>query len=288
MKNTQLLALGLVALGAITLASRPAHALPSSLGFYPSTDIYTKGNIHLDVYSYNSTKFDQNFPAQGITYGVGPDKTGVIGRTEVGYDYAFGNGSLSFGKRISFNAKTQLFNDDKQQIRVVAGGWILGDSATNPNYGYLLASKNVNKIGRFHVGYAHGFSKGVFVAASGNGRASGRDSLQLSYDRLITPKLQFVTDFYSGKGPYAGVQPTVYYSVNDKASFGLGYFRTNNRSFASASRDQIYVSFAYNFDFNKPAPVPANSNPGPATGGEAQTPASNGAPAPAPAAPATP
>jgi len=175
-----------------------------------------------------------------------------------------------------------LFNDDKQQIRVVAGGWLLGSSSTNPNYVYLLGSKNFNKIGRFHVGYAYGLSRGVFNTASAAGvvSAPGRSSLHLGYDRLITPKLQFVTDYYSGKSPFAGIQPTVYYSVTDKASFGLGYFYLNNRQ--AAVKDQLYLSFAYNFDFNKVAPTPGSSNPSPSTGTGPAEP-SNGGPAPVPA-----
>ena len=269
MKNTfRLLVAGALCAGVATFAARPAHALPSSLGAYPSTDIYTKGNIHFDADDYTSSDFKTGvLPTQGITYGIGPDRTGPLGRTEVGYDFNFGTGgSVSFGKRIFFNAKTQLYNNDAQQIRVVAGGWDLGDSATNPNYIYLLASKNFTKIGRFHIGYAYGASKGVFNTTSAEGvtTSPGRSSLHLAYDRLLTPKLQFVIDYYSGKSPFAGVQPTVYYSVNDKASFGIGYFRLNNRT--ATVKNQIYLAFAYNFDFNKPAPTPASSNPAPSTG----------------------
>lgn len=290
MKNSfQLLTAGLFCFGLATLAARPAHALPSSLGAFPSTDIYTKGNIHFDADSYSSTNVKTIvLPTQGLTYGVGPDRNGLFGRTEVGYDYNFSSSSpLSFGKRIFGNAKTQLYSNDRQQLRVVAGGWLLGDSATNPNYLYLLASKNVNKIGRFHVGYAYAASNGLFqvnntpdVPADGT-RTRGRSSLHLAYDRLITPKLQFVVDYYSGKSPFAGVQPTLYYSVTDKASFGVGYFRLNDR--AAAVRDQLYLAFAYNFDFKKAAPDAGSSNPAPSTGtGPAEGAATNGGPAPVP------
>ena len=288
------LAMGAFCAGFATLAAPKAHALPSGLGAFPSTDIYTKGNIHLDVDSYSSTNVKTIvLPTQGLTYGVGPDTSGVFGRTEVGYDYNFSSSSpLSFGKRIFGNIKTQLFNNDKQQVRVVAGGWLLGDSTTNPNYLYLLGSKNFTGVGRFHLGYAYAASTGLFQfnnTTSNTTATRGRSSVHLGYDRLITPKLQFCIDYYSGKGPFAGVQPTVYYSVNDKASFGLGYFRLNDR--AAAVPDQLYLAFLYNFDFNKAAPTPGNSNPAPstgtgpatsapATGGPAPT---NGGPAPAPA-----
>lgn len=281
------LALGACALVAASFAAPQAHAFPSALGAYPSTDIYTKDNIHLDVASYSSTNLKNIvLPTAGLTYGIGPDRSGALGRSEAGFDFNFSSaGSVSFGKRIFFNAKTQLYNNDAQQIRVVAGGWALGDSTANPNYLYLLASKNFNRIGRFHVGYAYGASRGVFNTTSATGltTAPGRSSLHLAYDRLITPKLQFVVDYYSGKSPFAGVQPTVYYSVNDKAGFGLGYFRLNNK--AATVRNQLYLQFLYNFDFKKAAAAPTtgNSNPAPSTGtGPAESAPSNGGPAPVP------
>jgi len=292
-KHFQLVAAALLVAGAATIATRPAHALPSALGAYPSTDMYSKGNIHFDADSYISTNLKTSvLPTQGLTYGIGPDKTGVFGRSEVGYDVNFNtpstpSGQLSFGNRIFFNAKTQLYNDDKQELRVVAGGWDLGSASSNPNYVYLLASKNFKQIGRIHVGYAYGLTKGLFNTTSTVGQVTttsspGRSSLHLGYDRLITPKLQFVTDYYSGKGPFAGIQPTLYYSVNDKASFGLGYFYLNNRQ--TAVKNQLYFAFAYNFDFNKAAPTPGSSNPSPATGtGPAAGAPSNGGPAPVPA-----
>ena len=290
--NLHLVALGLLAMGVTTLAPRAAHALPTALGAFPSTDISTKGNFRNDIAAYTSTNLDTTvLPTQGIEYGAGPDKNGLFGRTEFGYDYNFTSAAkINFGKRLFGNVKTQLYSDDKQQVRVVAGGWLLGDSQTSPNYVYLLASKNFNKFGRVHVGYAYAISDGLFNTTNSTTNVTtsqGRSSLHLGYDRLITPKLQFVTDYYSGKGPFAGIQPTLYYSVTEKASFGLGYFRATSK--AVSPRNQLYISFAYNFDFNKAAPEPANSNPAPSNGNDAAqsgtTGATNGGPAPVPPTP---
>lgn len=269
--SLQLLAAGLVVAGA-SFVARPAHATPSTLGFYPSTDIYGKGNIHYDADAYTRTDLKNSTGiTSGLVYGFGPDSSKVFGRTEAGADYNFTSygTNLSVGKRVFGNIKTQLFNDDKSQTRVVVGGWGLGDSSTNPNYLYLLGSKNFPKFGRFHLGVAHALSSNYFVASGTSGTDRGKTSLQLGYDKYITPKLQFAADFYSGKGPASGVQPTLYYYVNDKADFGLGYFRLNDRN--QGTHDQLYICFDYNFDFKSPVqattapPAPETNTANPAT-----------------------
>ncbi|BCM88180.1 hypothetical protein IAD21_00007 [Abditibacteriota bacterium] len=270
--SLKLVVAGLLVAGAATFGARPACAAPSGLGAFPSTDIYGKGTIHYDADTYQSSNFKTGLlTTSGLVYGFGPDSSKALGRTEAGFDYNFGlGGGLTFEKRIFGNIKTQLYNNDDSQIRVVAGGWGLGDSNTNPNYVYLLGSKNFNKIGRFHLGYAYAISDNLFQVNNTPGTGSttrGRQSVQVGYDRFITPKLQFCADFYSGKGPYAGVQPTLYYYVNDKADFGLGYFRLNDSN--AAVRNQLYICFDYNFDFNKgvqsttapPAPETNPANP---------------------------
>ncbi len=263
MKNTlHLVAMGLLALGATTFASRPALATPSTLGAFPSTDVYGQGNIHYDADTYQSTNFKTGvITTSGLTFGVGPDTTKTFGRTEVGFDYNFGTpGELQFSKRIFGNFKTQLYNNDDSQVRLVAGGWLLGDSATNPNYAYILGSKNFPEVGRFSVGYAHALSTGLFQFSNtpnGATRTRGRGSVHLGFDRYLTPDLGLTLDYYSGKGPYGGAQATLYYYFNGgKSDFGLGYFRLNDQA-SSAPKNQFYICLDYNFDFKKPAATPA-------------------------------
>ena len=278
MNKLTLSAAALLTIGFAASAPRLAQATPSGLGAFPSTDIYAKNTLHYDADTYQSTSLDQNvLTTSGLVYGFGPEKDGVAGRTEAGFDFNFGApGKVSFGKRIFGNLKTQLYNNDKSQIRVVAGGWLLGDSKANPNYLYLLGAKNFAKIGRFHVGYAYAASKNLFqsnntpaVNGTVSTRTVGRSSLQLGYDKFIVPKLQFCIDYYSGKGPFSGTQPSLYYYVNETTDFGLGYFRANNRDISP--RNQIYLCFDHNFDFNKKvtpttgAPAPETNPANPAT-----------------------
>ncbi|RYG61517.1 hypothetical protein EON80_23870 [bacterium] len=240
---------GLLLAGGVLLGTRNAHATPASGGFYPTTDIYAKGNVHYDADAYTKDDLKDSFSlTNGLTFGLGPETDKIFGRTEVGFDYNFtsGLGDLSVGKRLLGNFKTQLYNNDETATRIVAGGWGLGSTRTQPNYLYLLGSKSFSG-NRIHVGVAHSLSDDVITR--------NRTSLQLGYDRYLTPKIQFVADYYSGKGPASGVQPTLYYYLNDKSDIALGYFRANNRDLGDA-RNQIYICFDYNFDLKA-----ANANP---------------------------
>ena len=252
MKHTLHLTAAALTLVGASFLTRTASATPSTLGFYPSTDIYGRGNIHFDADTYQSTGLRTGvITTSGITYGFGPDSDKLFGRTEAGFDYNFGSsGPLKFGDRIFGNFKTQLYNSDAKGIRVVAGGWGLGDSSLNPNYAYLLGSKNFPKIGRFHLGVARGLSDKYFGG-------SDKTSLHLAYDRTLGKSLSFCADYYTGKGPASGVQPTFYYYPNERCDFGLGYFHANSNSVNP--RNQLYICFDYNFGANDKTPPPADT-----------------------------
>lgn len=257
MKSSKLLmSIGGVAMivGAFGGSMKPAQATPATLGFYPASDIYGKGTFHLDVDSYGrSTKMDA-VTSVGLTGGLG-DSDGLFGRSEIGADYLMSSGgstpvdpdtgkSLSGTKRFLLNAKTQLYNDEAKGVRVVAGVWGVGNKKIYaPNVAYVLGAKSFD-WGRVHVGVAHSLAKKETIATpAGN---HDRTFLHLAYDRALTDKLSFAVDWYSGKSAISGVQPSLYYAVNDKASFGIGLMRFNDKSI-SPTRNQLYLCFDYNF-----------------------------------------
>jgi hypothetical protein len=248
--------------------STRANATPATLGFYPATDIYGPGTFHLDVDTYGKGVNADAIVSSGLTYGIG-DKDGAFGRSEVGLDYVLSLAGaapstlgIKAGKRLLFNAKTQLFNNSESGTRVVAGVWGVGNKAIfAPNVGYITGSKTF-EFGRVHLGLAHSFAKKATVATpAGN---ADRTNLQLGFDRYITPKLQFAADFYSGKSGYSGFQPTLYYYINDKADFGLGYMRFNDQT-VTPKRNQIYACFDYNFGGGGSTPAPETAPAAPAT-----------------------
>ncbi len=221
------------------VAATPAHATGSGLGFYPSTDVYGDGVFHFDADTY-SEDFTKNFGTSlGIEYGLGD-------KFEFGVDYGVSGGATKVGERAAFNAKYKFLDGGADGISAAVGAWGVGKKSTGfANVGYLLGSKNFS-FGRVHLGVAHSFGDEDILG-------DDKTSIAVGYDKYITPKVQFAIDYYSGKNSYAGVQPTLYYYINEKADFGLGYFRPNN----SDLEDQIYFCFDYNFDFKKTAEVVA-------------------------------
>lgn len=248
-----------VAVAALGMGMRPALATPATLGFFPSTDTYADKSFHLDVDSYRLKNFSgPSFDTAGLTYGIGEtDK--AFGRSEIGFDYV-SSGTNKFSNRLLFNGKTQIYNNPESTLKAVAGVWLLGSKGSGAaNVGYLLGSKAF-KFGRIHAGVAHAFRD-----QGGNTETF----LQLGYDKAITSKLSFAADFYSGRGPLSGIQPTLYYAVNDKASFGIGYF-INREPSGAPKNDQLYLCFDYNFGG---APAQQEAQPvSPATGTPPATP----------------
>ena len=237
MRNTLKVSVaGALVAGALATAT-PAHAAPSALGFYPSTDVYADGIYHFDFDTY-SEGLTENFGTTfGITYGIGD-------KAEVGFDYGVSNFGDSFSENIFFNAKYKFLDGGADGVSAVVGAWGLGKKRFGyANIGYVKASKNFD-FGRVNVGVARSFGDEDIVG-------DDKTSLTLGYDKYITPNLQFAVDFYSGKNSYAGVQPSLYYYINEKANFGLGYMLYNN----SGLQDQVYFAFDYNFDFKKTAEV---------------------------------
>lgn len=239
----------LVLAGALT-STKPALATAAGLTFYPSVDVYSKGNFHFDSDTFFDKKVGNGsaFSSIGLAYGIGPDKDGAFGRSELGFDVITNTGSIvgsNFGDRLQLNGKTQLYNNDKSQTRVVAGFWGLGSKKSfAPNVIYVTGAKTFD-FGRVHIGVAQSLQQKAIVG-------NDRTNLTLGYDKVFGGgKFQFTADYYTGKTAYSVFAPGLIYYMNDKSDFQLGYLRFNDRTL----RDQIYLGFDYNFGGAAPAPT---------------------------------
>ncbi len=246
-------------MGAAVSFTNPAQATDSGLGFYPTADIYPDGNFHFDYDTFgNGLKTDVG-TSVGLEYGFGKGGDGLFGRNEIGADYivsGFANGSPE--KRLGFNFKTQIFNNDDKGLRLAAGVAGLGDKANFGSIDARLLGYKTLDFGRVHAGVWRAF-----------GRAPGVDDtngIQLGFDRSLGKKTIIGLDWRSG--PTGVLAPCVIYNLNDKSGIEVCSGRANN-----GSGWTTYLAFDYNFDFKKgnAAPVnppnldtaPGTANPGP-------------------------
>ncbi|HEX8463600.1 MAG TPA: hypothetical protein VF627_03195, partial [Abditibacterium sp.] len=198
------------------LSLKPASATPSGLSAYPAPNIYPKGNLHFDADYFGATNGNgSNFSTFGLTYGAGPEKDGLFGRSEFGFDYVNNTAGLNNGNRLLFNAKTQLYNNSAKGLKASVGLYGFGSRSLGVgNWVSVLGSKAFN-FGRVTVGGAY--------ATRSNIVAGSRGVLQLGFDKAITEKVIFAIDYQSGKGQF--LAPGVIYRLNDKAGIELSYFR---------------------------------------------------------------
>lgn len=239
----------------------PAHSLlaaPATLTLYPSTDIYDRGRFHLDSDLVSRNARQTTFASAGLNYGLGSGRDGLFGRTDVGIEYlpAPLNG-VSAGRRVIFNAKTQLYNHTRgaMTMRLVMGvrglgrrGGIASGNTVGPkNVAYLVGSRTFG-FGRLHLGVAHSFADRAFLLTpAGN---ADRTYLQLGYDRALGSKFRFSADYYTGKSSISALAPGITYYVDDKANFQVGLIRYNDSSIAP--RTQVIGSFNYDFGGEPP------------------------------------
>ena len=256
----------LVAAGiGMSLTSHEAKAIPTTLTYYPSTDFVSMGDVHFNVSTYGKGVKTNAFDSVGLTYGWGPDTSKIFGRTEFGLDYYTGPASgVDVSKRVEFNIKTQLFNDDAKGIRLVAGAWgvgskgdlTTGNTIQPPDYIYLLGSKAF-PFGRIHVGVAEALATKETIATPGQGFPGpltgnpAKTSLQLGYDKALgSGKWVFSTDYYTGKSAYGVVAPALLYNINDRSDVQVGWIRYNDSTVAP-SRNQTYIALDYFFSVLK-------------------------------------
>jgi hypothetical protein len=234
-----------VAVAAGVAMTRPAAATPSGLINLPSTDIYEKGTIHLDI-DYIRFLKDSGFKADdqlgaGVTYGLGPGTDRIFGRSEIGLDYNINRLAAApsgLGKNLFFNAKTQLYNNDEQGLRATLGVFNVGDESSSYRPIYVNASKNFGeKVGRVHLGYIRTLANDI--------NPGDEDAIQIAYERKITNKLLFLAEYATGDGPFGALGGSLAYYIDDRSAVQLAYSRLNSSAFPQ--RNFIYVGYDINF-----------------------------------------
>lgn len=266
MKSLRILsAIMLGAAVSLSACDAPLQASPSGLIVLPSTDIFDRGVLHLDldgtVFPRVAREVDDvtgevlsrqadGIATVGLTYGFGPGHSGLFGRSEVGveYDAASLSGIPNNGReRFNYNFKTQLFESPRGDVRVVAGGTQLGHKSVFARLGYVTASKNFGDAGRVHAGVYH-----IFNSVPGN-----RNSLQFAYEKFFGDRLHFIVETNTdttgtiGRNPLGSTALSAVYYLNSHSDVQIAVGRPNT----SAVREGAGNYFIYiGYDFTLKAP----------------------------------
>jgi hypothetical protein len=250
--------------------------------------------------------------AVGMTYGLGPDKSTLFGRTEVGFDYVLSagpysgvsipsgtspegnNGSLpglfsgptlTPAQRTFWGAKTQLYEDPKTMTRLVIGGYLWGPHEANAgDLGFLAISRQTKKDGYFHLGVVHSFAGTQAIKT----RAGHSDHWfgQIDYAYQLKPRLVGGFNCYTGRSTESAIFPAIIYFISDdyNSSVTLGDFHFWDKS-VRPDADQTYVQFDYYFNGPShvrrpwpPAAPPAPKAPEPAPSATPPAPPANTTP----------
>jgi hypothetical protein len=270
-----------------------------------STRIGPYKEWHLeDIYMGNGFQTNGH-TAVGMTYGLGPDKSTFLGRSEVGFDYVlsagpysgvsipsgtspegnsgvlpglFSTATLSPAQRIFWGAKTQLWEDPKTMTRAVIGGYLWGPHEANAgDLGFIAISRQTKKYGYIHVGLVHSFA-GTEAIKTRAGH-SDHTFYQLDYAYQVKPRLVAGFNCYTGRSTESAIFPAIIYFITDdyNSSVTLGDFHFWD-STVRPTQDQTYVQFDYYFNgpshVRRPWPPAAPPAPKP----EAAPPTSEQAP----------
>ena len=227
-------------------------------GILPATDIYADKTFHFDVDRYSTTDFAGSGAGDtaGLTYGIG-DKDGAFGRTPKSVTITSPIRAKISANRCFSTPKLSCITTQPRACALWADyGWrAIPTTRWFPIPATCWRPKR-SISGAFHLGVAHAFSD---------------NNLAPTPTRLLAVGLRSLADFQifvrrrllQRQIAHQRRAPTLYYSVNDKASLALATFSTTKRA-ARATPTSLPV-FRYNFGGPKVAPAPegAPGAPGP-------------------------
>ena len=263
--SIQLIARVIAATALLLSVAGRAGADGNSLIGYPQANIIGENAFHLDVDTVGQKASTNAFTGLGITWGLGSgllgrsgdkgDKDGILGRSEVGVDYVLSAGPfvptiVESRDRFFFNFKTQLYNDDASQTRVVVGGYNLGAaSLATPRELYILAART-HKWGKLQIGLTHAFGpEQGLITPAGN---ADRTYLQASFNRKLVGRLYGAYAGYTGLSTQSRSSVAVAYYLDStyKGSFALGLLRYNDHT-VQPGQYQVYFGFDYDWGGRK-------------------------------------
>jgi len=185
----------------------------------PSTDVQSPKKFYVEA----------NFIAHFDKYSLGGFQTygyrtvyGVNRKFEAGVNFFYTRDGTNSPKEVQFNAKYQVYNNEKHGIAASVGGWSftpVNRSSNRRTYGMVYAngSKKFNRVNGLRL-------TGGFYQLVGVERDSGsKKGWIVGIEQPIKGKLSFAGDWFSGKNRFGYAAAGLSYTFGRRHYVLLGY-----------------------------------------------------------------
>jgi len=198
----------------------PKTCAQSTLFNIPSTDVVAPKKVYLEFDFISHLEKHENGGFQ--TY-VPRIVVGVGKRVEVGANVAFTD-ALAPDQPVEIqpNIKYQFYSNEKNGVAAAAGGILytpIAHRAGIDTFGLLYTTVSKKFKGTYGPRVTGG-GYGLVGRANGNGTEGGAIA---GYEQPLGSKVNFVTDWFSGKNRFGYVTPGFSFVVTKTSAFYAGY-----------------------------------------------------------------
>jgi hypothetical protein len=205
----------------------------------PTTDTLQRKSFFLELDLI--TKPVRNRDGGYRTYGYRA-VYGLSHKTEIGANFFFTRGADGSTGELQFNAKRNLYNNEKRGV-AVSGGTLAFFPLRNSSFsragimGYANASKKINRFRGLRV------TGGVYKVFRGGSDFGTRNGVMLGVEQPLTKRISFLADWYSGKNRFGYAAAGLNYNITTRQFILAGY------NFGNAGRGNNAFSAFYGYTF---------------------------------------
>lgn len=225
--------MNLALLAMVFLSSSLTVIGQSTLFNIPSTDVVPGKKVYVEfdflahLESYSNGGFQAYIPRAVV---------GVGKKFEVGINVVFTKSATPNSVEIQPNIKYQAYSNEKYGVAVSTGAILYAPVTrrTGTNTFAMLYSNISKQVKGKYGPRLTGGAYGLVNRVKGTGERGGA---MVGYEQPITPKLRFVSDWYSGKNRFGYVTPGFSITTSTTSALYIGYSignsgRKNNSLFA--------------------------------------------------------
>lgn len=210
--------------GLITAFAAIAFSAQSTIFNAPNTDVMPKGGFYAEAdFITNPRKFE-NGGYQTFGYRV---VYGVTKKLEAGVNFFYTRDGQTSAKEIQFNAKYQLYSNEKHGVALSVGGWTftpLNRSSGRRTTGmvYTTASKKFKKFRGIRL------TGGAYQMVHAERDSGSKKGWIAGVEVPIVGNLSFTGDWFSGNNRMGYASAGLSYTFGTRHFIQAGYSWGNN------------------------------------------------------------